>query len=119
MKQTIVIAPITREKGTTQILSGKYTHPTIGIVNILTNGKVVGHHSKDAERTKDILITDANPEFVFSWDDKNEEKVLEAKAWKQNPTVDNPENKNLVRAMFRMVDKTDQTKRDVMLQKQK
>jgi len=115
MKRKITIAPISRNKGTTQILPGKYTNTKLGsIINILTNGKVVMRDCEGSEKTKNIIIHDQNPEFTFTWDDKEDaEKIVEAKAWSKNPMVDCPDNYNLQRAMFKMIDKTEKTSIDV------
>lgn len=121
MKRTITIAPINREKGTTVILHGKYYNEKIKeTVNILTTGDVIFGECKDRQKTKNIPITDQNPEFIFTWDDKTDVKgIMEAKAWSKSSEIDCPGNDNLVRAMFKMVDKTEKVTIDVKLIKNK
>lgn len=122
--RTITIEPISREKGTTVILHGKYTNTKLkSIVNILTNGDVVMRECEPGERTKNITISDQNPAFTFTWDENakgaDATGILEAKAWSKNAAVDCPGNDNLARAMFKMVDLTQKTTIDVKLLKRK
>ena len=122
--RTITIAPIKREKGTTVILHGKYFSRKLNsVVNILTNGNVVTRECNPGEKTKNITISDQNPEFIFTWDENakgaDATGILEAKAWSRNTTVDCPGNSNLIRAMFKMVDLTEKVTIDVKLLKLK
>lgn len=121
MKRTITIAPISREKGTTVILHGKYRNTKANtIVNILTNGNVISKECGEGEKTKNIPITDQNPEFTFTWEDSKDSRgILEAHAWSKSSEIECPGNDNLVRAMFKMVDKTEKVSTDVKLLKQK
>lgn len=127
MKRTITIAPVSRAKGTTVILHGKYINTKLNkTVNILTNGNVIFEECGQGEKTKNIAITDQNPEFTFTWNDSaesddlaNAKGILEAHAWSKSSEIECPGNDNLVRPMFKMVDKTEKVSTDVKLLKQK